>query len=372
MHGVPSRTLALSKTARVQIFNLIGRPNMKTLASFNALRLVGVLLGGVLFAGLQGCASEPASEADADELGSTEADLTANAARLVGAFTMESSNAYPIFKGLVFQSDGTYFADVDTGIRCIGAPCPAGGRISGKYSATAKFLTLRAAAGTDTSFAGRYRYSLAIGRESGVQKITLSDHVGFASGWTTTVAKERSYCVAATDCDGQNLVIPKCIGTATCGADNRCGFKCGAPVFDVWPANATKLVAQTGGGGFTPPPPAGSTCTVGAAKYVLDVASRELSWDFCNWTTDGTPMHNVSGSRVLTAREVATITKAADAVKVTTNDICGADKPLLTISVTTPTSTRKYTDSFYACNGGNSTYVENIDGVFGAMRAAAR
>jgi hypothetical protein len=326
-----------------------------------------------MFAGLQACAAEQqVSDADAEEQTTDEAALTANAARLVGAFTFETGNAPPLFKAIVFKSDGTYLADVDTGVRCVVAPCPSGGRISGRYTATASYLTLKVAAGGTAGFSGRYKYTLAIGRETGVQKITLSDHSGFAAGWSNTVNKTVSYCAEPTDCNGQNLITPKCVGSAICRTDNTCGYHCGViAAADVWPADATKLQAESSGGGFSAPPPAGSTCAIGAEKFALNVSTRNLSWDVCTYVDASTPMHMVSGSRVLTAAEFAKIEKAANTVKPTTSNICGADKPLLKIQVTSPAGTKSYTDSFYSCNGGATKYVDNIDNVFAAMGAAA-
>jgi hypothetical protein len=284
-----------------------------------------------MLGGLQGCASEALSEADAEEQGATEADLTANAARLVGSFEFEAGNVPPRFNTLKFNADGTYYADIDTGIRCVTTPCRAGAQIFGRYSATATYLTLRADTGSDTGFTGRYKYALAIGRETGVQKITLSSHVGLASGWSNTVNK-----------------IP-----------------------DVWPSNATKLVAETGGGGFGPPPPAGSNCRRGAAKYAFNVATSTLSWERCAWTDASSPMQTETGSRVVSAATVGKINDAANGVTVSKQSICGTDKPLLTLSVSVGSSTKKYTDAFYSCRAGG-TYVDGIDDVFRAFYEASR
>jgi hypothetical protein len=292
-----------------------------------------VVLATSMLTGLQGCASEALSDADAEEQITTEADLTANAARLVGSFKFEDGGvrvAPPRFLTLKFNADGTYSADIDTGIRCITTPCRSGAQIFGRYSATASYLTLRAGAGSDTAYTGRYKYVLAIGRETGVQKITLSNHVGLSSSWSNTVSK----------------------------------------IADVWPSNATKLVAETHGGGFRPPPPAGSTCNIGS-KYTFDVATNTLAWERCGWVDASTPMHMKSGVSALLADQVVKINDAANSVTVSNASICGTDKGLLTISVSTATSTKTYTDSFYSCRGGSGTYVNDIDGVFRALYNAS-
>ena len=59
------------------------------------------------------------------------------------------------------------------------------------------------------------------------------------------------------------------------------------------------------------------------------------------------------------------------AVTIATQDMCGADKPLYQIKVTTPEGEKTFTDSFYKCQGGNRTYVDGINGVFTALRTAA-
>jgi hypothetical protein len=58
-------------------------------------------------------------------------------------------------------------------------------------------------------------------------------------------------------------------------------------------------------------------------------------------------------------------------VTIATEDMCGADKPLYQIEVTTPAGAKTYTDSFYKCQGGNRTYVDGINEVFSVLRTAA-
>lgn len=60
------------------------------------------------------------------------------------------------------------------------------------------------------------------------------------------------------------------------------------------------------------------------------------------------------------------------AVSVAKGQMCGADKPLMQLRVTSPAGEKTYTDSFYACRGGGRTYIDNIDEVFGALADAAR
>ncbi len=339
-------------------------------------KAIGLGLGLALAAAMvPGCAADVGEEDEgaAEEANTTQDELNANAQKIVGAFTYESSSRSPSFMALVFKQDGTFFADVDTGLRCVRAPCPSIQRVSGRFSVTANYISLLAATpgGATTTYHGRYKYSLAIGRETGVQKITLTRAGQTWTGWTNTVNKVGSYCTAAADCNGQAIMHPMCVGSFTCTPQNTCGYKCGVPSTDVWPADATKLVALSPGGGFTPPAPAGSTCGYGQHKYTLDVTASQLSWEVCQATAAGQPLHLTTGSRTITATELGKITKAAKAVKLSSGDICGADKPVLTIAITSGAGTKTYTDSFYSCRGGSNTYVDNIDGVFAAMSDVA-
>lgn len=84
-------------------------------------------------------------------------------------------------------------------------------------------------------------------------------------------------------------------------------------------------------------------------------------------------MHPVSGSRVLTARELAKVDAAMGAVTVSAGELCGADKPLLAIEVTSASQgTKTFFDDFYSCMDFGRTYVTNIDAVFSVLRELTR
>jgi len=310
---------------------------------------------------ITGCASESSDSAAA----ATDQDIVAAPLKIAGAYralaTQEATRWS--FAGIVFEQGGRFFADVNTGIYCITTPCPTSARIDGTYSVFGHRVILTTA--DKSPYAGTFSGSLT---SDGV--LTLKNGES-----TTQFQTQSSYCSEASDCAEQGLIHPMCApGGWTCSAQSTCGFSCG---FDpetnaVWPADRKQLVAETRGGGFTPPPPAGSTCGLGAAKYTLDVASKKLSWEVCKLVDWSTPLTSVSGSRTLTAREVASIDAAMKDVKLSSGEICGADKPMLNISVTSASKgTKTYTDSFYSCMGGDRTYVDNIDGVFGAFRDLA-
>lgn len=324
----------------------------------NSKIVAGLFLGSLLALG--GCAADAQDNGDEDTEAS-EGELSSSAQKLVGAYTGTSSRP-PTFEGLVFQQDGHFFADIDTGIRCVRAPCPSSARVEGLYTATAKYVTLKPAMGqAPTTWHGKYGYSLS-GKKLA---LTRKDW----SGWSESMTHEISYCAEAKDCNAQSLIHPMCVGAWSC-ASNACSYKCGVVPVDpgIWPADATQLVAENAGGGFVAPPPAGSTCAVGRAKYTFDVATKKLAWEECSWNDQGKPFHMETGSRTLTAAEIKKIDAAMDGVSIAKEKICGADKPMLNVAVTTPAGKKTYTDAFYSCLGGNRTFVNGIDEVFSAMR----
>lgn len=347
--------------------------NWKLFASALALAFVPVTAATV-----SGCAADAASidDGEAEEAAASEEEINSAQQRLAGAFHAAGGTRVPTFVGLVFNADGSFFADVDTGIRCVRAPCPSHVRLAGRYSATQNYVRLIAAPDSDRpDFYGRYRYALTSG------KLSLTRTGSTWNGWSNDLAKETSYCAEADDCWSQNLIHPMCLGGWVCGgginneSSNQCGWKCGyepppPPSSDIWPTDATTLVAQTRGGGFTPPPPPGSNCAMGAVKYSLDVATKTLSYETCKFVDWQTPLTTEAGQKTLTAAEMASVNDAMNALTVTTQDICGADKPLLTVTVSSPSQgTKTFKDSFYACNG-DGPYVDHIGGVFGAFRDA--
>lgn len=136
----------------------------------------------------------------------------------------------------------------------------------------------------------------------------------------------------------------------------------------LWPSTATKLVAKVGGG-FVRPGPEGSTCGRGMATYSLELATRKLTSEVCRVTSDTAPLHLAKSTRTLTAAELSTVDAAMRNMRVSKQDICGADKPFATLAVTAGATTTTLTDEFYSCRGDETTYVTNIGGVFAAFRA---
>jgi hypothetical protein len=164
------------------------------------------------------------------------------------------------------------------------------------------------------------------------------------------------------------------VGDAGPHADGGGPIGTDAGTFDpIWPSDAQKLVADSPGGGFTPMPPAGSACAYGAQKYAVQIATKAFTFQRCTeGATPTDPLVLATGSRTLTAAELATVDAAMKALTPPKDaKACGADKGVYTVAVTSPRGEATFYDSFYACSGGGKTYVDNIDGVFEAFRLLA-
>src|SRR5262245_48977928 len=108
----------------------------------NSRLIVTAFLVGSAFLLLQGCTAGADDAQDSETAGQDA--LSSSATRLVGAFHGAGGSVRPpTFQGIVFKSNGQFFADVDTGIRCITAPCPSNVRLTGTFTATQTSLTLR-------------------------------------------------------------------------------------------------------------------------------------------------------------------------------------------------------------------------------------
>jgi hypothetical protein len=127
------------------------------------------------------------------------------------------------------------------------------------------------------------------------------------------------------------------------------------------------LVADDEGGGFVPTPPAGSTCASGAAHYEYDVAAATIRWTRCQEGASlKDPYTTASGVYGVNATDAAAIASAAENVKVSSLNSCGADKPLLTLTVKEPGGAQTYQDEFYSCNSGKLS-VSNLDDLLATL-----
>jgi hypothetical protein len=117
-----------------------------------------------------------------------------------------------------------------------------------------------------------------------------------------------------------------------------------------WSSSVTKLVlASTGGFGSSSQPT--PECPHDGSEYTLLVANRTLSAWRCAPGHDAPyPLTKASVSRTLTQPEFDALRPTLEALKVVHVDTCGADKPVVVVTLTTPSGTTEYADSFYSCN----------------------
>lgn len=126
------------------------------------------------------------------------------------------------------------------------------------------------------------------------------------------------------------------------------------------------VVLTNDGGGYGPTPPAGSTCN-GESEYRYDLDRRELTWSECPIAGGSQPWREVSGARTLDRDDHDRVVEVLRAIVVSSEEICGADKPVLTITVKTEGAEQLYTDSFYSCRGDAAPYVDGIDGALSEL-----
>jgi hypothetical protein len=180
--------------------------------------ILAVLATSVLFT--VGCAAE-VGEATGEDIDTASDELRAPSA-LAGAW----HGASGAIQGIVFDDAtvpfgiGSFFADVDTGIRCVRAPCPSTARITGSYRITGNTvrLTSQNARPEARPFLGTYRFTVRR------DQLVLSK-----DGKAYSLTRAPSYCAAPVDCESQNLIRPLCIGQWSCTAESTCAFQCGEP-----------------------------------------------------------------------------------------------------------------------------------------------
>lgn len=191
------------------------------------MKLVSLTLALALAAlGTMACSSAPEEEA----VGSDEAEgeLSAAGQAVVGAYVNEASGA---LQALVIKADGTFFADVDNGIRCVRAPCPATTRVTGTVKAGKKTVTLKANEDLEPTVAsnfGRFYYTLSDPNLPSVPSLTLTKGAN-----TQVLTVKTSYCAANSDCYGQSMIVPACFPLSFTCVNNACNFRCSPPPMDM-------------------------------------------------------------------------------------------------------------------------------------------
>jgi hypothetical protein len=178
------------------------------------IRFVGVLFACAFVFGAVGCSAEVD-----DDVASGEEDLSAAAQALVGAYAYAAGPIHGlVLTGEKVGQQNRFIAYMDTGIRCITAPCPSEERVEGTFSAGTKTITLRSTTASSrvANLLGKYHYA-----KSG-DALTLTKKNVAAS-----LAATDTYCQQASDCDAQSYIHPMCWGRKACSPDHTCGYQCG-------------------------------------------------------------------------------------------------------------------------------------------------
>lgn len=115
----------------------------------------------------------------------------------------------------------------------------------------------------------------------------------------------------------------------------------------IWPADATRLEVSTTGDP-TKLSAKGSTCKAGAARYTLDVATRQLGWEVCDRRVTQ-PQQLATGARTLTDAELAEVFAALAALDHTDPYTCTKDLSPMRLVVTAPAGARTYDDAQPIC-----------------------
>lgn len=149
-----------------------------------------------------------------------------------------------------------------------------------------------------------------------------------------------------------------------CGGDDDSQLE---PGESVWSASVRELVIASEGGGLLPTPPT-SECEAGSAEYSLSIARSTLDSWRCE--SDGTaPLRKVARMQAITPQELQAIEPSLQRLKVVDSKVCGADKPALSLRITTSAGTLEYRDSFYGCLSDPRPAIDTtaLDEVFGKL-----
>jgi hypothetical protein len=125
---------------------------------------------------------------------------------------------------------------------------------------------------------------------------------------------------------------------------------CSASNDSVWSSSVTTLVLSHTGGFVAPSPPT-ADCPAEGVEYTLAVANRALNAWRCAPGADAPhALVRETVSRILSAAELDALVPTLEALEVVHVDTCGADKAAVLVTVTTPSGTTEYADSFYSCD----------------------
>lgn len=230
--------------------------------------LVGLSI--VSFAAV-GCAADTNEDTDGDVAAEGD-EITAAGRALIGSYKDDSGS----FRTLVLTAEAVgqankFSADVDTGIRCVRAPCPSAEHIEGTFTAGSKTITLKSTTASQHSkhLLGTYNYlvqgsKLSLIRKNFSQSLAKEGCAGLpdASACSANPACQPKFGPSACSPDGRictadmaykgcfdkNPPAVACMSSASCAGDEFCTTEIGV-------CNSTGMLAVCSG-----------TCAKGARK----------------------------------------------------------------------------------------------------------
>lgn len=116
-------------------------------------------------------------------------------------------------------------------------------------------------------------------------------------------------------------------------------------------------------GGMPNPQHEASTCRLPDDTYTFDRSNGQLSWKICVTADPSSTLPTYTfteGTTTLSAAQVAQVDTALAGIAISTPESCGADKPELSVTVTS-TETKTYIDDFDSCRDTSQTYVSGLD-----------
>lgn len=178
---------------------------------------VGFVMVAALAVGCVGGGDNALDESDV----ATDALSVAGWNALTGAWVGTTGSFHGLVITRTVEGQGRhFFADVDTGIRCITAPCPSSAHLEGRVTAGTVNLTLRYPDRPSTQtapFYGTYAYTI------NGSTLTLAQ----GGRIVARLRKATSYCTEADQCAEEGLITPHCAPGGFACESNECHFHCG-------------------------------------------------------------------------------------------------------------------------------------------------
>jgi hypothetical protein len=154
------------------------------------------------------------------------------------------------------------------------------------------------------------------------------------------------------------------VASTACSADDEDG--------EVWQSDVTKLVISSSGGFEAVTEPT-EECPHSGTEYTLTFASKKLDAWRCR-ANDGGELEKQTVSVTLTQAELDALQPKLAALQLDDDGRCqGADKPSVSLALTTPSGTTAYRDGFYACEADPRLAIEyqTLDALYGAIDTLA-